>query len=117
MLEYNGSLYVAMCTGTPATRVGDNMRSFAIVRGDCTGDWNDPSAWKWTPVIGDKADGAKYTFGIDPERTRAAACNMCIYDGYLYIGEYNDEEIPLEELSKGDRCFLSEQPDHRRCRP
>ena len=98
MLEYNGSLYVAMCTGTPATRVGDNMRSFAIVRGDCSGDWNDPSAWKWTPVIGDKADGAKYTFGIDPARTRAAACNMCIYDGYLYIGEYNDEEIPLEEL-------------------
>ena len=98
MVEYNGSLYVAMCTGTPATRVGDNMRSFAIVRGDCSGDWKDPSAWKWTPVIGDKADGAKYTFGIDPERTRAAACNMCIYDGYLYIGEYNDEEIPLEEL-------------------
>ena len=98
MVEYNGSLYVAMCTGTPATRVGDNMRSFAIVRGDCSGDWNDPSAWTWTPVVGDKADGAKYTFGIDPERTRAAACNMCIYDGYLYIGEYNDEEIPLEEL-------------------
>ena len=96
--EYNGSLYVAMCTGTPATRVGDNMRSFAIVRGDCSGDWNDPDAWTWTPVVGDKADGAKYTFGIDPARTRAAACNLCIYDGYLYIGEYNDEEIPLEEL-------------------
>ena len=30
----------------------------------------------WCAVIGDKADGAKYTFGIDPERTRAAACNM-----------------------------------------
>lgn len=98
IVEYNGSLYVAMCTGTPATRVGDNMRSFAIVRGDCSGDWNDPNAWTWKPVVGDKADGAKYTFGIDPERTRAAACNMCIYDGYLYIGEYNDEEIPLEEL-------------------
>ena len=69
-----------------------------IVRGDCSGDWNDPAAWTWTPVVGDKADGAKYTFGIDPERTRAAACNLCIYDGYLYIGEYNDEEIPLEEL-------------------
>ena len=87
-----------MCTGTPATRVGDNMRSFAIVRGDCSGDWNDPDAWTWTPVVGDQADGAKYTFGIDPARTRAAACNLCIYDGYLYIGEYNDEEIPLEEL-------------------
>ena len=98
IVEYNGSLYVAMCTGTPATRVGDNMRSFAIVRGDCSGDWNDPAAWTWTPVVGDQADGAKYTFGIDPARTRAAACNMCIYDGYLYIGEYNDEEIPLEEL-------------------
>ncbi len=98
IVEYNGSLYVAMCTGTPATRVGDNMRSFAIVRGDCSGDWSDPNAWTWTPVVGDQADGAKYTFGIDPERTRAAACNMCIYDGYLYIGEYNDEEIPLEEL-------------------
>lgn len=98
IVEYNGSLYVAMCTGTPATRVGDNMRSFAIVRGDCSGDWNDPDAWTWTPVVGDQADGAKYTFGIDPARTRAAACNMCIYDGYLYIGEYNDEEIPLEEL-------------------
>ena len=96
--EYNGSLYVAMCTGTPATRVGDNMRSFAIVRGDCSGDWNDPDAWTWTPVVGDKADGAKYTFGIDPARTRAAACNLCIYDGYLYIGEYNDEEIALERI-------------------
>ena len=98
IVEYHGSLYVAMCTGTPATRVDDNMRSFAIVRGNCSGDWNDPSAWTWTPVVGDKADGAKYTFGIDPARTRAAACNLCIYDGYLYIGEYNDEEIPLEEL-------------------
>lgn len=98
IVEYNGSLYVAMCSGTPETRVGDNMRSFAIIRGDCSGDWNDPDAWTWTPVVGDKNDGALYTFGIDPARTRAAACNMCIYDGYLYIGEYNDEEIPLEEL-------------------
>lgn len=98
IVEYNGALYVAMCTGTPELREGDNMRSFAIIRGDCSGDWNDPAAWTWTPVIGDLNDGALFTFGIDPERTRAAACNMCIYDGYLYIGEYNDEEIPLEEL-------------------
>ena len=41
---------------------------------------------------------AGLAIGIDPARTRAAACNLCIYDGYLYIGEYNDEEIPLEEL-------------------
>lgn len=98
IVEYNGSLYVAMCTGTPETRVGDNMRSFGLIRGDCKGDWNNPADWTWTPVCGNAEDGAAYTFGIDPARTRAAACNMCIYDGYLYIGEYNDEEIPLEEL-------------------
>ena len=98
IVEYNGSLYVAMCTGTPATRVGDNMRSFAIVRGTCSGDWNDPDAWTWTPVVGDKADGAKYTFGIDPERTRSGAANLIVYNDHLYIGEYNDEEIALERI-------------------
>lgn len=74
------------------------MRSFAIVRGDCSGDGMIPVRGSGRRSSATKADGAKYTFGIDPERTRAAACNMCIYDGYLYIGEYNDEEIPLEEL-------------------
>ena len=87
-----------MCTGTPATRVGDNMRSFAIVRGDCSGDWNDPDAWTWTPVVGSQADGAKVYLRHRPgaHAPRPAIC--AFYDGYLYIGEYNDEEIPLEEL-------------------
>ena len=41
-------------------------------------------------------DGARYTFGIDPERTRSGAANLIVYNDHLYIGEYNDEEIALE---------------------
>ncbi len=94
--EFNGSLYVSICTGTPQNKPDENtMQSFAIVRGDMGKTYTD---WTWTPVIGDKADGAKYTFGIDPERTRAGAGVMYVYNGYLYIGEYNDEEIPLENI-------------------
>ena len=70
------------------------MRSFAIVRGDRKSD----GTWTWTPVVGDKADGAKYTFGIDPERTRAGACNLVVYKDHLYIGEYEDIEIALNDL-------------------
>lgn len=96
MVEYNGSLYVSICTGTPENKPDENtMQSFAVVRGDMGESFDD---WTWTPVIGDKADGAKYTFGIDPERTRAGAGVMQIYNDYLYIGEYNDEEIPLENI-------------------
>lgn len=43
-------------------------------------------------------DGARYTFGIDPERTRSGAANLIVYNDHLYIGEYNDEEIALERI-------------------
>lgn len=106
MVEYNGSLYVSICTGTPDNKPDEyTMQSFAIVRGDMGKSFTD---WSWTPVIGDKADGAKYTFGIDPERTRAGAGVMYVFNDYLYIGEYNDEEIPLEHiLFKTDFTFMN----------
>ncbi len=95
MVEFNNSLYVALCTGTQENKPDEHtMQSFAIVRGDEKAD----GTWTWTPVVGDKADGAKYTFGIDPERTRAGACNMLVYNDHLYIGEYEDIEIALEDL-------------------
>lgn len=96
MIEYNGSLYVSMCTGTPENAPDNNtMRSFALVRGDEQED----GSFVWTPVAGDQEnDGARYTFGIDPERTRSGAANLIVYDDYLYIGEYNDEEIALERI-------------------
>ena len=95
MVEFNNSLYVALCTGTLENKPDEkSMQSFAIVRGDRKSD----GTWTWTPVVGDKADGAKYTFGIDPERTRAGACNLVVYKDHLYIGEYEDIEIALNDL-------------------
>lgn len=105
MVEYNGHLYATICTGTQDNAPDDNtMQSFALVRGDKNSD----GTFTWTPIAGDQQrDGARYTFGIDPARTRAGAANLMVYNGYLYIGEYNDEEIALERIlfdksSEGD---------------
>lgn len=102
MAAYNGSLYVSICTGTPENKPDDNtMQSFALIKGDR----DDNGKWTWTSVIGDKEkDNAKYTYGIDPERTRSGAANLCVYDGYLYIGEYNDEKIALERVLFDQSC-------------
>lgn len=95
MASYNGKLYVSICTGTPDNAPDDNsMQSFAIVRGE----ENRDGTFTWTPIVGDTNDGARYTFGIDPERTRSGAANFIVYKDYLYIGEYNDEEIALERI-------------------
>ena len=95
MVEYNGHLYVSICTGTEENAPDDNtMQSFAIVRGDEKAD----GTFTWTPLIGDQKDGARYTFGIDPERTRSGAANLIVYKDHLYIGEYNDEQIAMERI-------------------
>lgn len=96
MVEYNNSLYVSICTGTEDNMPNNNtMQSFALVRGDQNAD----GTFTWTPVAGDqKKDSARYTFGIDPERTRSGAANLMVFNDYLYIGEYNDEEIALERI-------------------
>ena len=96
MVEYNGHLYVSICTGTEENAPDDNtMQSFAIVRGDENAD----GTFTWTPRIGDQEeDDARYTFGIDPERTRSGAANLIVYKDHLYIGEYNDEQIAMERI-------------------
>ena len=96
MAEYNNSLYVSICTGTEDNMPDSNtMQSFALVRGDQNAD----GTFTWTPVAGDQEkDGARYTFGIDPERTRSGAASLTVFNDYLYIGEYNDEEIALERI-------------------
>lgn len=96
MVEYNGSLYVTICTGTMDNAPDeDSMQSFALVRGD----QNEDGSFSWTVVAGDQEKhGARYTFGIDPERTRSGAANLIVYKDYLYIGEYNDEQIALERI-------------------
>lgn len=96
MVEFDDSLYVSLCTGTPENMPDSNtMQSFALVRGDKAED----GSWTWTSVIGDQEkDGARYTFGIDPERTRAGAGVLTVWGDHLYIGEYNDEQIALENI-------------------
>lgn len=106
MVEFNGSVYVSLCTGTPENKPDEySMQSFALVRGD----ENEDGTWSWTAIAGDKEkDGAKYTFGIDPERTRAGACVLQVYGDYLYLGEYNDEQLALEGiLFKSDFEFMN----------
>lgn len=106
MVEFNGSVYVSLCTGTPDNKPDEySMQSFALVRGD----ENEDGTWSWTAIAGNKEkDGAKYTFGIDPERTRAGACVLQVYGDYLYLGEYNDEQLALEGiLFKSDFEFMN----------
>ena len=112
MTGFRDSLYVTICTGTPENASDrDTMQSFAMVRGDLS----ENGEWVWNSVIGDKEeDGAKYTFGIDPQRTRSGAANLQVFGDYLYIGEYNDEEIAVERmLFDNDFTFMNknfEQP-------
>ena len=71
MAEFNGSLYVSICTGTEDNMPDDNtMQSFALVRGD----QNPDGSFTWTALAGDtEKDGARYTFGIDPARVGMSA--------------------------------------------
>ena len=112
IMPFDGKLYVSICTGTPQNSPdgGKSMQSFALMRGECpSGDYENRDAWTWTPVVGDKADGAAYTFGIDPERTRAGACTMQVFGDHLYIGEYNDAEIAmLNMVSDKDFQFMAD---------
>ena len=96
MIEYNNSLYVTLCTGTPDNKPDDNsMQSFALVRADI----DENGEWVWTSVVGDtETHGSKYPYGINPNRTRSGAANLYVFDDYLYIGEYNDEQIALEDI-------------------
>lgn len=96
MVQYGQSLYVSICTGTPENAIDENtMQPFALVRGDV----NPDGTWRWTSVAGNQEnDQAKYTFGIDPGRTRSGAANLMVFGDYLYIGEYNDEEIAVERM-------------------
>ena len=55
------SFYVALCTGTPENKSMNIqcslLRLYVVKKAD--------GSWTWRPVVGDKADGAKYTFGVD----------------------------------------------------
>lgn len=98
VVEYNGALYVVICTGTSES-INDHgtLQTFAIVKGTCNGDVTDKNAWSWSVLAGDQEkDGAKYPFGLDAERYSAGACTLQVYNDYLYIGDYNDVSSALQ---------------------
>ena len=96
IVEFNDKLYASICTGTEANKPDDyTMQSFALVCGEKQND----GTWKWHPVVGDQEEHhAKYTFGIDPERTCSGAGVLTVFQDHLYIAEYNDEEIAMIQL-------------------
>ena len=96
IVEFNNKLYVSICTGTPQNMPTETtMQSFALVCGEKQSD----GSWNWRPVAGDQnKDKARYTFGIDPERTCSGAGVLTVLGDHLYIGEYNDEEIALIQI-------------------
>lgn len=97
-IEFNGKLYVVICTGTEASKdpTTGTLQTFAIVRGECNGEVTDKDAWTWTVLVGDEKDGAKYPFGIDKDRISCGACTLEVYKDYLYIGDYNDVSSALQ---------------------
>ena len=109
IIEFNGDLYAAINAGRATlgtakdVTTGENTgcyRGWAIVKGsmiDPNGAVNDRGNWTWTPIVGNTdtdqwegSDGARYTFNIDPERYAPGTCTLEVYNGYLYIGDYND---------------------------
>ena len=93
IVEYNDSVYVTMVTSKtdPQTMV-TNKQGFAMFKGDKDGAGN----WTWTEIIGDKDNGAQYGFGLGVKESTCG--NLFVYNGYLYIGNYNDPMLSLSEI-------------------
>lgn len=96
--EFNGKLYVVVCTGDTSTLNEETgtMRSFAIYVGENKGDSTNKADWNWRPLVGDTAKGAKYYYGLDKSRVSAGACTLQVYGDHLYIGDYNDVSSALQ---------------------
>ena len=98
MLEFNGKLYVVVCTGSADTRNEQTgtLRSFAIYVGENNGDATNKDDWSWRPLVGDPTKGAKYFYGLDSSRVSAGACTLQVFGDHLYIGDYNDVSSALQ---------------------
>lgn len=96
--EFNGKLYVVVCTGDTSTLNEETgtMRSFAIYVGENKGDSTNKADWTWRPLVGDTAKDAKYYYGLDKSRVSAGACTLQVYGDHLYIGDYNDVSSALQ---------------------
>ncbi len=90
IIEYNGKLYITVVTGK-----NGNKQAFALF----SGEMDENGEWSFDLIAGNEADGAEYPFGLGSDRSGAA--NLMTYDGYLYIGGYNDPMLALPEVLNG----------------
>ncbi|MBQ8056836.1 MAG: dockerin type I repeat-containing protein [Ruminococcus sp.] len=91
IIEYNDKLYITVVTGK-----NGNKQAFALF----SGEPDENGEWSYDLIAGNEADGAEYPFGLGSDRSGAA--NLMVYDGYLYIGGYNDPMVALPDVLNGD---------------
>lgn len=105
IIEYNGHLYVTVVTDKNIDGK-INKQGFAMYRGDKDSNGN----FTWKQIIGDKPDSKYgYGFGID----HSMSCNLWVYNGYLYMGTYNDPMLDLAEVpATGNFELLYNDLDH-----
>lgn len=92
MVGFNNKLYFTVVTGKAG-----NKQAFALFCGE---EDEQTGEWSYRLLVGDKEDGARYPFGLGADRSGAA--NLVVYDGYLYIGGYNDPMIALPKVLQMD---------------
>ena len=105
IIEYHDHLYVTVVTDKTDKDTGvTNKQGFAMYRGEKQAD----GSFTWTQVIGDHS---KYGFGLGINYSMA--CNMWVYDGYLYLGTYNDPMLDLAAVTAtGNFEHLYNDLDH-----
>ena len=105
IIEYNGHLYVTVVTDKNIDGK-INKQGFAMYRGDKDSNGN----FTWEQIIGEK-DGSKYGYGLGIDHSMS--CNLWVYNGYLYMGTYNDPMLDLAEVpATGNFELLYNDLDH-----
>ena len=105
IIEYNGSMYVTVVTDKSIDG-HINKQGFAMYRGDK----HEDGSFTWTQVIGDHGTSG-YGFGLGINYSMS--CNMWVYNGYLYLGTYNDPMLDLAEVpASGNFELLYNDLDH-----
>ena len=105
IIEYKGALYGTIVTDK-STNGTINKQGFAMYRGTKNAD----GSFNWTQVIGDHGSSG-YGFGLGINYSMS--CNMWVYDGYLYLGTYNDPMLDLAEVpANGNFELLYNDLDH-----
>ena len=105
IIEYNGHLYVTVVTDKNIDGK-INKQGFAMYRGDKDSNGN----FTWEQIIGNKT-GSKYGYGLGIDHSMS--CNLWVYNGYLYMGTYNDPMLDLAEVpATGNFELLYNDLDH-----